>query len=121
MRIPPNGWNPAGHAAALLLAALAACATASTAPPAVPVAATADRSSESLATRVIALIVSETGSPQERVIPAARFAENLGLDEVDMIALVMALEEEFGMEVADEDFAGLRTVADAIEYVRTHT
>jgi acyl carrier protein len=70
---------------------------------------------------VIALIVRETGARPERVVPKARFVEDLDLDELDMIELVMALEKEFGMEVSDEDFEGLVIVADAVEFVRTHT
>lgn len=107
---------------AFLLASLAGCAGASASPSAggADAAPQAEVGAQSLSDRVIALIVRETGAPQERVIAKARFVEDLGLDELDMVALVMKLEEEFGIELPDEAFDRLLLVADVIEYVRTH-
>jgi acyl carrier protein len=111
----------------LLLAALAGCAgapgsTSANGPKAAPQAAVgAEPGAESRSGRVIALIVRETGAPQERVVPKARFVEDLGLDELDMVELIMVLEDEFEIVIPDEDFESLVTVADVIEYVRTHT
>jgi len=103
---------------ALLLASLVGCAGASASPSTGGAKVTAE--AESLSARVIALIVRETGAPEERVTPKARFSEDLGLDELDMITIVMKLEDEFEIEFTDEAFDRMVTVGDVIEYVRTH-
>ena len=120
MRLPM--WNSPLAVTALLLASLAGCAGAAGSSSAAGPnsAAQSEPGAQSLSARVIALIVRETGAPEERVTLKARFVEDLGLDELDMIELVTAMEEGFGIVVSEEDFKSLVTVADAIEYVRTH-
>jgi acyl carrier protein len=55
--------------------------------------------------------------PEEKVVPEARFAEDLEADSLDLVELVMALEEEFGITVPEEDLEGVTTVGQAYELV----
>jgi len=54
------------------------------------------------------------------VVPEASFVDDLGADSLDLVELVMAMEEEFGIEIGDEDAEQIRTVQDAIGYVKNH-
>jgi len=54
------------------------------------------------------------------VVPEASFVDDLGADSLDLVELVMAMEEEFGIEIGDEDAERIRTVQDAIDYVKNH-
>jgi acyl carrier protein len=67
--------------------------------------------------RVKDIIVEQLGVKPEQVVPAAKFIEDLGADSLDTVELVMALEEEFGIEVPDEQAEKLQTVGDVIKYV----
>lgn len=53
----------------------------------------------------------------ESIIPTARFKEDLGADSMDMMELTMAVEDEFGVSISDEDAAKITTVADLVEYL----
>ena len=55
--------------------------------------------------------------PEEKVVPEARFAEDLEADSLDLVELVMALEEEFGITVPEEDLEGIATVGQAYDLV----
>ena len=66
------------------------------------------------------IIVEQLGVDEEEVKPEASFVDDLGADSLDVVELVMALEEEFGMEISDEDAEKLRTVKEAIEYIDKH-
>lgn len=68
-------------------------------------------------TRVKEIIINELGVEPEKVTPDASFVEDLGADSLDTVELVMAFEEEFGMEIPDEDAEKLQTVGDAIKYI----
>ncbi len=68
--------------------------------------------------KVTEIIVNELGVEPEKVTPDASFVEDLGADSLDTVELVMAFEEEFGMEIPDEDAEQLQTVGDAIRYLR---
>jgi acyl carrier protein len=70
--------------------------------------------------RVREIIVNELGVEAEKVTPEASFVEDLGADSLDTVELVMAFEEEFGMEIPDEDAERLQTVGDAIKYIEDH-
>jgi len=67
--------------------------------------------------KVREIIVNELGVEAEKVTPEASFVEDLGADSLDTVELVMAFEEEFGIDIPDEDAEKLRTVGDAIKYM----
>jgi len=70
--------------------------------------------------RVKEIIVEQLGVNESEVLPEAKFIDDLGADSLDLVELVMALEEEYNMEISDEDAEKIVTVGDAIEYIRTH-
>jgi len=63
------------------------------------------------------IIVNELGVEAEKVTREASFVDDLGADSLDTVELVMAFEEEFGIEIPDEDAEKLQTVGDAIQYI----
>jgi acyl carrier protein len=72
---------------------------------------------KSIEEKVKDIIVEQLGVNPEQVTPQASFIEDLGADSLDIVELVMAFEEEFGVEVPDEDAEKLRTVGDVIKYI----
>ncbi len=76
---------------------------------------------ENIEEKVKELIADRLGVDPEEVTPEASFIEDLGADSLDTVELVMALEEEFGIEIPDEDAEKIQTVGDAIEYTKNHT
>ena len=66
------------------------------------------------------IIVEQLGIDEDEVKAEASFVDDLGADSLDVVELVMALEEEFGMEISDEDAEKLSTVKSAIEYIQSH-
>lgn len=75
---------------------------------------------ESIEARVKEIIVNELGVEPEKVTETASFVEDLGADSLDTVELVMAFEEEFGIEIPDEEAEKLQTVGDAIQYLLSH-
>ena len=73
-----------------------------------------------VAEKVKSIIVEQLGVDTEEVTPAASFTDDLGADSLDIVELVMAFEEEFGIEIPDEDAEGITTVQDAINYIDSH-
>ncbi|MET0851701.1 MAG: acyl carrier protein [Candidatus Rokuibacteriota bacterium] len=71
--------------------------------------------------RVKAIIVEQLGVEENDVIPAAKFIEDLGADSLDTVELVMAFEEEFDIEIPDEDAEKITTVGDAVQYIKENT
>ena len=71
--------------------------------------------------RVQAIIVEQLGVDEQEVTKTASFIEDLGADSLDTVELVMAFEEEFDIEIPDEDAEEIATVADAIRYIREKT
>jgi acyl carrier protein len=71
--------------------------------------------------RVKAIIVEQLGVEENDVAPAAKFIEDLGADSLDTVELVMAFEEEFDIEIPDEDAEKITTVGDAIQYIKENT
>jgi acyl carrier protein len=67
--------------------------------------------------RVKDIVVEQLGVKPEQVTPQAKFIEDLGADSLDTVELVMALEEEFGIEVPDEQAEKLQSVGDVIKYI----
>ena len=70
-----------------------------------------------VAEKVKSIIVEQLGVDEEEVTPDASFVDDLGADSLDTVELVMAFEEEFGMEIPDEEAEQLQTVGDAIRYI----
>ncbi len=67
------------------------------------------------------IIVEQLGANADEVTPEASFIDDLGADSLDTVELVMALEEEFDIEIPDEDAEKITTVEGAIKYVKEHT
>jgi acyl carrier protein len=70
--------------------------------------------------RVKHIIVEQLGVDEDEVKPEAAFVDDLGADSLDVVELVMALEEEFGLEINDEDAEKLVSVKLAVEYIDNH-
>ena len=75
---------------------------------------------ENIEEKVKEIIADRLGVDPDEVTPDASFIEDLGADSLDTVELVMALEEEFGIEIPDEDAENIKTVGDAIEYIKNH-
>lgn len=74
--------------------------------------------SEPMEARVREIIINELGLEPEKVTDDASFVEDLGADSLDTVELVMAFEEEFGLDIPDEAAEQMRTVGDAIKYLK---
>jgi acyl carrier protein len=70
--------------------------------------------------RVKEIIAKELEVETKQLTPEAKFIEDLGADSLDIVELVMALEEEFGLEIPDEEADKLKTVGDAMNYLKSH-
>jgi len=70
--------------------------------------------------KVKELIVSQLGVDADKVTMDASFVDDLGADSLDVVELVMALEEEFGVEIPDEDAEKIATVKNAVDYMSEH-
>ena len=69
--------------------------------------------------KVKSIIVDQLGVNETEVTGSASFIDDLGADSLDIIELVMAFEEAFGVEIPDEDAEKIKTVADAVQYVES--
>ncbi len=72
---------------------------------------------DSIEQKVKDIIVDQLSVNEEQVTPEAKFIEDLGADSLDTVELVMAFEEEFGIEVPDEEAEKLQTVGDVVKYI----
>ena len=70
--------------------------------------------------RVKKIVVEHLGVEPEKVVDAASFIDDLGADSLDTVELVMAFEEEFGVEIPDDAAEKIATVKDAIDYIDKH-
>ena len=70
--------------------------------------------------RVKTIIVEQLGVDEVEVTPTASFVDDLGADSLDTVELVMAFEENFGIEIPDEDAEKIATVKDAVDYIEKH-
>ncbi len=68
--------------------------------------------------RVTEIIVEQLGVAREEVVPEASFIDDLGADSLDIVELVMAMEEEFDVEIPDDDAEKIQTIGDAISYLK---
>lgn len=74
----------------------------------------------SVGDRVQSIIVEQLGVDQDEVTAEASFTDDLGADSLDIVELVMAFEEEFGLEIPDEDAEKIATVKDAVTYIEAN-
>jgi acyl carrier protein len=70
--------------------------------------------------RVKTIIVEQLGVDEGEVTPTASFVDDLGADSLDTVELVMAFEENFAIEIPDEDAEKIATVKDAVDYIEKH-
>jgi acyl carrier protein len=75
---------------------------------------------KSVERRVIEIIVEQLGVSTEEVTLEASFIDDLGADSLDLVELIMAMEEEFGVEISDEDAEKIQTVQDVVNYINQH-
>lgn len=70
--------------------------------------------------KIKAVIVDQLGVDEAQVTMTASFTEDLGADSLDLVDLIMGLEQEFDIEIPDEDVEKITTVGDAVKYVKDH-
>lgn len=70
--------------------------------------------------RLQSIVAEQLGVEADQVVRDAEFVADLNADSLDMVELVMSLEEEFGVEISDEDVESIRTVGDAVDYIEEH-
>ena len=71
--------------------------------------------------KIVTIIAEQLQIDEDQVTPDASFMDDLGADSLDTVELIMALEEEFDMEIPDSDAEKIRTVKDALDYMQAHT
>ncbi|MGA1847499.1 acyl carrier protein [Deferribacter abyssi] len=71
-------------------------------------------------TRVKKIIAEQLNIDESEIKPESSFVDDLGADSLDTVELIMAFEEEFGMEIPDEEAEKIKTVQDAINYIKEH-
>ncbi|MGV3614451.1 MAG: acyl carrier protein [Fimbriimonas sp.] len=74
--------------------------------------------SQDILNRVKKVTVEELGVKEEEVVETASFTEDLGADSLDVVELVMAFEDEFGIDIPDEEVGNIKTVGNAVEYIQ---
>lgn len=70
--------------------------------------------------RVCEVLAQQLGTEENEIMPESRLKEDLGADSLDMVELIMAMEEEFDVDIPDEEAQNIRTVADAVNYVEQY-
>ncbi len=63
------------------------------------------------------MVASQLGKPEDEISPESSFIEDLGADSLDLVELIMSMEDEFGIEISDEDAESIVTVQDAINFI----
>lgn len=74
-----------------------------------------------IAVRIKKVVAKNLETDESRITPDSKFVEDLGADSLDQVELIMAFEEEFSIEIPDEQAEKIQTIADAIKYVETHS
>ncbi len=77
-------------------------------------------SQETVEARVKALIADQLGVGEDEILPEKSFIEDLGADSLDIVELVMTIEEVFEIDIPDDDAENIRTVKDAMDYIKEH-
>ena len=75
---------------------------------------------ENVKEKVVSIIVDKLGVNPEDVVETANFTNDLGADSLDTVELIMAFEEEFGLEIPDADAEKIATVGDVLNYIEAH-
>jgi acyl carrier protein len=70
--------------------------------------------------RLRKIVAEQLGVEDSQVVVGASFADDLNADSLDLVELIMSLEEEFGIEISDEDAENIKTVGDALSYLEGH-
>lgn len=76
--------------------------------------------SQEIQDRLRKIVAEQLGVDESKVVPSASFTEDLNADSLDLVELIMSLEEEFGIEIPDEDAEKIQRVSDAMNYLREH-
>jgi acyl carrier protein len=71
----------------------------------------------SIEEKIIEIIMEQLDVTREECVPEASFMEDLGADSLDIVELIMAMEENFGIEITDDELLKIRTVRDSIEFI----
>ena len=77
-------------------------------------------STTNIEAKVKSIIADQLGVGEDEIKPESSFIEDLGAESLDIVELVMAMEEEFEVEIPDEEAENIKTVGDAINYINTH-
>ena len=77
--------------------------------------------SPELVERLKKIVAEQLGVDESKLVPTARFTDDLNADSLDLVEMIMSLEEEFGIEIPDEDAEKIVVVQDAIDYIDTHS
>ncbi len=75
----------------------------------------------SIEEKVVDIVADKLGVEKSEVTPEAVFVDDLGADSLDLVELIMAMEEEFGFEIADEEAEKMRTVQDVINFIKARS
>jgi acyl carrier protein len=70
--------------------------------------------------RLRKIIAEQLGVDESQIVPGASFTKDLNADSLDLVELIMSIEEEFGIEISDDDAEKIQTVADALKYLDAH-
>jgi acyl carrier protein len=76
--------------------------------------------SQEIQDRLRKIVAEQLGADEANIVPSAHFTDDLNADSLDLVELIMALEEEFGIEIPDEDAEKIVTVSDALNYLDKH-
>ena len=71
--------------------------------------------------RLKKIVAEQLGVEESKITPASRFTDDLNADSLDLVEMIMSLEEEFGIEIPDEDAEKIVVVQDAIDYIDAHS
>jgi acyl carrier protein len=70
--------------------------------------------------RLKKIVAEQLGVDESKIVPGARFTDDLNADSLDLVEMIMSLEEEFNVEIPDEDAEKILTVQDALDYIDSH-
>ncbi len=78
-------------------------------------------SEQEILAKVKELVANQLGKSQDEVTPDSSFIEDLDADSLDLVELIMSMEDEYGLEISDEDAENITTVKDAVKFIAQHT